>query len=211
MLPAFLHRGRRRAARRTPSATYGASLSRSTPRRATGTWSATTPRCSSCATPTSSRTSSTPRSGTPGPICATRRRCGTSGPSLRRACTQITILMSDRGVPKSYRHMNGYGSHTFSLVNDENERFWVKFHFKTMQGVECLSDEGGRGHHRHRSRESSAGPVRLDRAPQLSEMALLRAGHAGGGCGEDALQPLRPDQGLAAPRLSADRGRPSWS
>ena len=58
---------------------------------------------------------------------------------------QITILMSDRGVPKSYRHMNGYGSHTFSLVNDENERFWVKFHFKTMQGVECLSDEEGAG------------------------------------------------------------------
>ena len=58
---------------------------------------------------------------------------------------QITILMSDRGVPKGYRHMNGYGSHTFSLVNDENERFWVKFHFKTMQGVECLSDEEGAG------------------------------------------------------------------
>ena len=58
---------------------------------------------------------------------------------------QITILMSDRGVPKSYRHMNGYGSHTFSLVNDENERAWVKFHFKTMQGVECLSDEEGAG------------------------------------------------------------------
>ena len=58
---------------------------------------------------------------------------------------QITILMSDRGVPKSYRHMNGYGSHTFSLVNDENERFWVKFHFKTMQGVECLSDREGAG------------------------------------------------------------------
>ena len=54
---------------------------------------------------------------------------------------QITILMSDRGVPKSYRHMNGYGSHTFSLVNDANERFWVKFHFKTMQGIECLSDD----------------------------------------------------------------------
>ena len=54
---------------------------------------------------------------------------------------QVTILMSDRGTPKSYRHMNGYGSHTFSLVNADNERFWVKFHFKTMQGIECLSDE----------------------------------------------------------------------
>ena len=54
---------------------------------------------------------------------------------------QITILMSDRGAPKSYRHMNGYGSHTFSLINEDNERFWVKFHFKTMQGIECLTDE----------------------------------------------------------------------
>jgi len=50
------------------------------------------------------------------------------------ALHQITILMSDRGTPKSYRHMNGYGSHTYSLINAEGERFWVKFHFKTAQG-----------------------------------------------------------------------------
>jgi catalase len=47
---------------------------------------------------------------------------------------QVTILMSDRGLPVSVRHMNGYGSHTFSLINAKNERFWVKFHFKTLQG-----------------------------------------------------------------------------
>jgi len=47
---------------------------------------------------------------------------------------QVTILFSDRGLPKSVRHMNGYGSHTYSLINKENERFWVKYHFKTMQG-----------------------------------------------------------------------------
>jgi len=47
---------------------------------------------------------------------------------------QVTILMSDRGLPTGVRHMNGYGSHTFSLINSGNERFWVKFHFKTMQG-----------------------------------------------------------------------------
>jgi catalase len=47
---------------------------------------------------------------------------------------QITILMSDRGLPQSVRHLNGYGSHTFSLWNAQGERFWVKFHFKTMQG-----------------------------------------------------------------------------
>ncbi len=54
---------------------------------------------------------------------------------------QVTILFSDRGLPASYRHMNGYGSHTFSFYNDQGERFWVKFHFKTMQGIRCLTDE----------------------------------------------------------------------
>ena len=54
---------------------------------------------------------------------------------------QVTILMSDRGLPRSYRHVNGYGSHTYSLINQAGERSWVKFHFKTMQGVECLTDE----------------------------------------------------------------------
>ena len=47
---------------------------------------------------------------------------------------QVTILMSDRGLPTDVRHINGYGSHTYSLINTANERVWVKFHFKTMQG-----------------------------------------------------------------------------
>jgi len=47
---------------------------------------------------------------------------------------QVTILMSDRGLPISPMHMNGYGSHTYSLWNDKGERYWVKFHFKTQQG-----------------------------------------------------------------------------
>jgi catalase len=47
---------------------------------------------------------------------------------------QVTILMSDRGLPQSPRFMNGYGSHTYSLINAQNERVWVKFHFKTQQG-----------------------------------------------------------------------------
>jgi len=47
---------------------------------------------------------------------------------------QVTILMSDRGLPVGFRHVNGYGSHTYSFINAHNERFWVKFHFKTMQG-----------------------------------------------------------------------------
>jgi len=56
---------------------------------------------------------------------------------------QVTILMSDRGLPKSLRHVNGYGSHTYSLINAANERFWVKFHFKTLQGIECMTNEEG--------------------------------------------------------------------
>ncbi|MCC6463462.1 MAG: catalase [Saprospiraceae bacterium] len=53
---------------------------------------------------------------------------------------QVLILMSDRGTPYSYRHLNGYGSHTFSLINAANERVWVKFHFKTQQGIKNFTD-----------------------------------------------------------------------
>ncbi len=60
---------------------------------------------------------------------------------LPEALHQITITMSERGIPKSYRHMNGYGSHTFSLINANNERVWVKFHFKTEQGIKNLTNE----------------------------------------------------------------------
>ena len=57
------------------------------------------------------------------------------------AMHQITILMSDRGIPQSYRHMNGYGSHTFSFINSDNERYWVKFHLKTQQGHKYWTNE----------------------------------------------------------------------
>lgn len=60
--------------------------------------------------------------------------------SLPEALHQVTITMSDRGIPRSYRHMNGYGSHTYSLINAENQRVWVKFHLKTQQGIENLTD-----------------------------------------------------------------------
>jgi catalase len=54
---------------------------------------------------------------------------------------QVTILFSDRGIPATYRHMHGFGSHTYSLINADGERVWVKFHFKTMQGIRNLTDE----------------------------------------------------------------------
>ncbi|QOI99100.1 MAG: catalase [Phycisphaeraceae bacterium] len=61
------------------------------------------------------------------------------------ALHQVTILMSDRGIPASYRHLNGYGSHTYSMVNASGERVWVKFHFKTLQGIKNLSDDESAG------------------------------------------------------------------
>ncbi|WP_439096858.1 catalase [Bacillus massiliigorillae] len=61
--------------------------------------------------------------------------------SLPEALHQVTITMSDRGIPKSYRHMHGFGSHTYSFINKNNERHWVKFHFVTQQGIENLSDQ----------------------------------------------------------------------
>jgi len=60
--------------------------------------------------------------------------------SLPEALHQITITMSDRGIPSSYRHMHGFGSHTFSLINAKGERFWVKFHLRTQQGIKNLTD-----------------------------------------------------------------------
>jgi catalase len=54
---------------------------------------------------------------------------------------QVTWLMGDRGIPKSYRHMNGYGSHTYMWINGAGTRFWVKYHFKTDQGIDYLPQE----------------------------------------------------------------------
>lgn len=59
---------------------------------------------------------------------------------LPEALHQVTIVMSDRGIPASYRHMHGYGSHTFSFINEANERIWCKFHFRTQQGIKNLTD-----------------------------------------------------------------------
>ena len=53
---------------------------------------------------------------------------------------QVLILMSDRGTPNGYRHMHGFGSHTFSFINTQNERFYVKFHFLTQQGIKNFTD-----------------------------------------------------------------------
>jgi catalase len=59
---------------------------------------------------------------------------------LPEALHQVTIVMSERGIPRTFRHMHGFGSHTYSLIDTKNERIWVKFHFRTEQGVENLTD-----------------------------------------------------------------------
>ena len=61
--------------------------------------------------------------------------------SLPESLLQVTLTMGDRGIPSSYRHMHGFGSHTFSLINDKNERVWVKFHFRSQQGIQNLTDQ----------------------------------------------------------------------
>jgi len=57
------------------------------------------------------------------------------------ATHQFTWLFGDRGIPDGYRHMDGFGSHTFQWVNAKGEAFWVKYHFKTDQGITCLAAE----------------------------------------------------------------------
>ena len=66
---------------------------------------------------------------------------GTSGLHLPEALHQVTITMSDRGIPAGFRNMHGFGSHTYSFINEDNERVWVKFHFVTQQGIKNLTDE----------------------------------------------------------------------
>ena len=61
--------------------------------------------------------------------------------SLPESLFQLTITMSDRGIPSSYRYMHGFSSHTYSMINEENERVWVQFHFRSQQGIQNLTDQ----------------------------------------------------------------------
>jgi catalase len=61
--------------------------------------------------------------------------------SLPEALHQVTIVMSERGIPATYRHMHGFGSHTFSMINAKNERTWVKYHLRSRQGIRNLTDQ----------------------------------------------------------------------
>ncbi|AMX00733.1 catalase [Rummeliibacillus stabekisii] len=61
--------------------------------------------------------------------------------NLPEALHQITYVMGDRGIPTDYRHMHGFGSHTYSMINANNERVYVKFHFETQQGIKNYTDQ----------------------------------------------------------------------
>ena len=97
------------------------------------------------------------------------------------ATHQFTWLFGDRGIPASYRHMDGFGSHTFQWVNAKGEAFWVKYHFKTDQGIKCLTG-------RRRPRASPAptpttasATSRRHRARRVPLVDAEGADHAGGG------------------------------
>src|SRR5882724_11543399 len=61
--------------------------------------------------------------------------------NLPEALHQVTVVMSDRGIPRSFRHMHGFGSHTYAMIDAANRRVWVKFHFRTQQGIQNLTDQ----------------------------------------------------------------------
>ena len=119
---------------------------------------------------------------------------------------QVTYLMGQRGLPKTWRHMNGYSSHTYSLVNAQGERFWVKWHFLSHQGVEFLTNSEA-------ERQAGANADTIARiSSRRSSAESIRPGtalpdHALRGSQELSVQPVRPDQGLAQEGLSAHQGR----
>ena len=111
--------------------------------------------------------------------------------------------MGDRGIPKTWRHMNGYSSHTYSWINAAGELFWVKYHFKTDQGIDFLTQEdadrlaGEDGDYHQRDLYDSI------EAGNFPSWTLQDADHAVRGRQDLPVQPVRPDQGVAARRLPA--------
>jgi catalase len=116
---------------------------------------------------------------------------------------QVTWLFGDRGIPATLRHMNGYSSHTYSLWNAKGERYWVKWHFKTVQGIRNMTAEeatrvAGEDLDYHRRDLFNA-----------IEKGNFRNGVMAGHAGKDAeTYPINPStsQGVAAQGLSLDRG-----
>lgn len=118
--------------------------------------------------------------------------------------------MGDRGIPASYRHMNGFGSHTYQWTNAAGEAFFVKYHFKTNQGVRSLSAEQaaeqvGKDANSHQTDLLQA----IERGVNPSWTLYVQVMPSGRGGGLP-LQPVRRDEGLAARRPPAPARRPAW-
>jgi catalase len=93
---------------------------------------------------------------------------------------QVTILFSDRGTPDGYRHMDGFSSHTYSLINNKNELFYVKWHFKTKQGIKNFTREEAdamRGKDPDYAQRDLFSAIEKGRLPQVES---LDSDHAGG-------------------------------
>ena len=134
--------------------------------------------------------------------CAAPTTIGISGRLLPEALHQVTIVMSDRGLPRSFRHMHGFGSHTYSFINAANERSWVKFHFRTQQGIENLTDaeaEALIGKDRETHQRDLFESIERGDFPRWTMFVQIMTESRPR---RDCLQPVRPDQDLAAGGLS---------
>ena len=120
---------------------------------------------------------------------------------------QVTYLMGDRGIPKTFRHMNGYGSHTYLWINEAGEKHWVKYHFHSNQGVEGLTGDGGRRGSPARTPTTTAATSTTPSRRATSRAGRCRSRHALRGREDLPPQPVRPDEGVAAQRLPAHQGR----
>lgn len=113
---------------------------------------------------------------------------------------QVTYLMGVRGLPRTWRQMNGYGSHTYMWINAAGEKFWVKYHFHTRQGMAFFSNA--------EAAAMSGADADFHRRDLFDAIARgEHPGHALRRGGDLSVQPLRPDQDLVAQGLSADTGR----
>ena len=111
------------------------------------------------------------------------------------------------GIPKSFRHMHLSGSHTYAMINADNELVWVKFHFRTQQGIQNFTDAEAAAVIAQDRESNGRDPFREHRARRLPALDAVHPGddrRTGKGV---PLQSVRPDEGVAEGRLSADRGR----
>ena len=123
------------------------------------------------------------------------------------ALHQVMFLYSDRGTPVSARFMNGYGSHTFSFWNEQGERTWVKFHFKTQQGSKNFTDDEAVKMTGDNADFSSQDFIEAIQKGDFPKWKLFIQGDAGEGRGDLQDPSVRSHQGLAARGLPAAGGR----